>query len=91
MTTALEPKAHLHSSPWTSGVAILHTLTTLRAWCARARERRGLLSLSDRVLRDIGMSREDVAPSLHPAVWITRESDQPDWRAKINRICRLPL
>jgi uncharacterized protein YjiS (DUF1127 family) len=91
MTTALEPKARSHSSPWPWGAAVLHTLTTLRAWCARARERRRLLSLSDRALRDIGMSREDVAPSLHPAIWIMGESDQPYWRAKINRIRRLPL
>jgi uncharacterized protein YjiS (DUF1127 family) len=91
MTTALEPKTRLPSSPWTWGVAVLHALTMLRAWRERARQRRRLLSLSDHALRDIGKSREDVAPSLHPTVWITGESDQPDWRAKINRICRLPL
>ena len=92
MTTALEPKVPSLSSPWAwGGAAALHALRTLRAWRERAPERRRLLSLSDYALRDIGKSREDVAPSLHPAVWIMGESDQPYWRAKMNRICRLPL
>jgi uncharacterized protein YjiS (DUF1127 family) len=92
MTTALESKARSHSSPWPwVGTAVLHALMMLRAWPERVRERRRLLSLSDRALRDIGKSREDVAPSLHPAAWIMGEGDQPYWRAKINKICRLPL
>ena len=92
MTTALEPKARLLFSPWAwGGTAVLHALTALRAWPERVSERRRLLSLSDRTLQDIGKSSEDVAPSLHSAVWIVGESDQPYWRARINRICRLPL
>jgi uncharacterized protein YjiS (DUF1127 family) len=91
MTTALEPKVRPLSSPWAwGGAAVLHALTTLRAWPERARERRRLLSLSDCALRDSGKSREDVAPSLHPAAWIIGEGDQPYWRARINGICRLP-
>ena len=84
MTTALEPKVRSLSSRWTwGGAAVIHALTTLQAWPERARDRRQLLSLSDYYLRDIGKSREDVAPSLHPAAWIIGESDQPYWRARI--------
>jgi uncharacterized protein YjiS (DUF1127 family) len=91
MTTITELKARSHSSSWTSvGAAIGHIMRTLMAWHDRAHERRQLLLLSDYALRDIGKSREDVAPSLHPAPWIMGEGDQPYWRAKVNSICRLP-
>jgi uncharacterized protein YjiS (DUF1127 family) len=56
----------------------------LLAWHVLARERRRLLALSDYALRDIGMSREDVALSLRPVPWIMGESDQPLWRARVN-------
>lgn len=39
-------------------------------WLERARQRRALQRLDDRMLRDIGLTRVDVA----------RESDKPFWR-----------
>jgi uncharacterized protein YjiS (DUF1127 family) len=91
MTTITEPKARSQSSSWTSvGVAIGHIMRTLMAWHDRARERRQLLLLSDYALRDIGKSREDVAPTLRPAPCIIGEGDQPYWRARVNWACRLP-
>ena len=43
----------------------------IRRWGARSRERRLLLELDDRMLRDIGLSRTDVL----------REQMKPFWRA----------
>ncbi|MEE8445811.1 MAG: DUF1127 domain-containing protein [Alphaproteobacteria bacterium] len=40
-------------------------------WRDRARQRRRLLELDDRMLRDIGVTRSDVV----------RESDKPFWEA----------
>lgn len=85
MTTMAEPKAPSHSSLWASvGVAIGHIVRRLMAWHGQTCERRQLLSLSDRALKDIGRSRADVASSMPRAVWTMGEGDQPDWRARIN-------
>jgi uncharacterized protein YjiS (DUF1127 family) len=43
----------------------------LRRWRQRAYERRALLSLSDRELRDIGITRLDAL----------REAEKPIWRS----------
>jgi uncharacterized protein YjiS (DUF1127 family) len=43
----------------------------LRRWCRRARERRLLAALDDRMLADIGITRADQA----------RECEKPFWRA----------
>ena len=40
--------------------AIRRTLATLRSWHARARARRHLSTLDDRMLADIGLRRADV-------------------------------
>jgi uncharacterized protein YjiS (DUF1127 family) len=40
-------------------------------WCARDRERRSLIGLDDRMLRDLGLTRTDVH----------REAAKPFWRA----------
>lgn len=42
----------------------------LATWLERARQRRALQRLDDRMLKDIGLSRADVA----------HESDKPFWR-----------
>jgi Domain of unknown function (DUF1127). len=47
----------------------------IRRWGARSRERRLLLELDDRMLRDIGLSRTDVL----------REQMKPFWRAAEER------
>ena len=92
MTTIAESKARAKSSHRGASVAavIVRAVMRVLAWHERARERRRLLALSEYALRDIGKSREDVAPSLRPAPWIMGQSDQPLWRARVNRICRLP-
>jgi uncharacterized protein YjiS (DUF1127 family) len=45
--------------------------STLALWAARARQRRELLELDDRLLRDIDVSRTDAE----------REARKPFWRA----------
>ena len=91
MTTDAELKARTKSSYWASVAAVIvRAIMRVLAWHEQARERRRLLALSDYALRDIGMSREDVALSLRPAPWIMGQSDQPLWRARVNWICRLP-
>jgi uncharacterized protein YjiS (DUF1127 family) len=45
--------------------------TAIIVWLERARERRQLLALSDRALKDFGMSFADAA----------KEGDKPFWRA----------
>lgn len=44
---------------------------TALGWCARSRERRTLIGLDDRMLRDLGLTRTDVY----------REVAKPFWRA----------
>jgi len=49
----------------------LHSVrATLETWFLRARQRRQLLSLSDRMLKDIGISRADAVA----------EGEKPFWR-----------
>jgi uncharacterized protein YjiS (DUF1127 family) len=48
----------------------LSLVELLQAWGARARERRMLLELDERMLKDIGVTRADVA----------REATKPFWR-----------
>ena len=42
-------------------LSLKHLLRPLTRWRATARNRRVLLSLDDRLLRDIGLTRHDVA------------------------------
>jgi uncharacterized protein YjiS (DUF1127 family) len=70
------PTAHLRliSEPpfWASlGAAIDDAAAMLFAWHERARQRRELLSLNDRELQDIGISRADAVG----------EGDKPFWSA----------
>ena len=51
--------------------AIRKALVTLRTWHWRARTRRQLLTLGDRMLADIGVSRMDAS----------REAAKPFWQA----------
>ncbi|MCI0429007.1 MAG: DUF1127 domain-containing protein [Rhodospirillales bacterium] len=61
-----------HPLRWaTAGAFISNLITNLFVWLDRARERRQLLSLSDRALQDFGRSRADAAG----------EGDRPFWRA----------
>jgi uncharacterized protein YjiS (DUF1127 family) len=59
-------------SPWAlAGAAIDDAVTTLLNWQERSRQRRQLLALDDRALKDFGSSRADAAS----------EGDKPFWRA----------
>jgi uncharacterized protein YjiS (DUF1127 family) len=59
-------------SAWTTVSGAVATLVTaLLDWQERARERRQLLALGDRALRDFGRSRADAVG----------EGDKPFWRA----------
>ncbi len=53
------------------GAAASRTFGTLLLWQRRAHERHALAHLDDRILRDLGLSRAEVA-------W---ESRKPFWRA----------
>ena len=48
----------------------LSLLELVQNWCARAQERRMLLQLDERMLKDIGLTRVDVA----------QEASKPFWR-----------
>jgi uncharacterized protein YjiS (DUF1127 family) len=64
-------RASLHLLRRATADAIASKLVTnLFVWLERARERRQLLSLSDRALQDFGRSRADAA----------NEGDKPFWR-----------
>ena len=64
--------ASFHPSRWAVPAASVSNLvTSLLVWLERARERRQLLSLSDRALQDFGRSRADA----------DAESFKPFWRA----------
>lgn len=51
--------------------SLMRFFRMLELWHKRIEERRQLLELSDRILRDIGVSRGD----------IVREASKPFWRA----------
>jgi uncharacterized protein YjiS (DUF1127 family) len=50
---------------------LLHIVEAFLAWHDRARERRALMEMSDRTLRDVGISRADAC----------REAARPFWRS----------
>ena len=50
-------------------VAIRKTLVTLRTWHWRARSRRQLLTLGDRMLADIGVSRVHASREAAKSFW----------------------
>ena len=47
----------------------LRLLDALLAWQQRAAERRHLAALDDRLLKDMGLSRADVAQELEKPMW----------------------
>ena len=54
----------------TGGTGAGHALTLLRRWMERRRQRRALAGLDEALLRDVGLTREDVR----------RETEKPFWR-----------
>jgi uncharacterized protein YjiS (DUF1127 family) len=84
MTTIAESKARTKSLYWASvGAVIVRALMKVLTWHEWAR-RRQRPRMSDHALRDIGLSRDDIASSLPRALWTMGESDQPSWRATIH-------
>ena len=60
--------AHADAAATLRGV-IRRTLTTLRTWHRRVRSRRQLLTLDDRMLADIGVSRADASCEAAKPFW----------------------
>jgi uncharacterized protein YjiS (DUF1127 family) len=56
-----------HGWSWAGGVQSV--VTTLLIWQQRARDRRQLQSLSDHMLRDIGLTRADVFAEASKPFW----------------------
>ncbi len=48
---------------------VVRGLETLLLWQCRANERHALAQLDDRILRDLGLSRSDVARELRKPFW----------------------
>jgi uncharacterized protein YjiS (DUF1127 family) len=48
---------------------VASALRSLLTWSERARQRRALLALDDRLLKDIGLSRSDVAQECMKPFW----------------------
>jgi uncharacterized protein YjiS (DUF1127 family) len=60
------------TSPWAAASAAVESIaTTLFVWLERARQRRELLGLNDRDLRDFGANRYDAVS----------EGSKPFWRS----------
>lgn len=51
------------------GLALAHGLTALVVWQERARERRRLATLDERLLRDVGLSRADIEQEIRKPFW----------------------
>lgn len=64
--SALARMTDLATLVWNDAKALVNHLVT---WQIRARERKHLASLDERMLRDVGLSRADIA----------RESSKPFW------------
>ena len=72
MRTTQAARRHLvgdlrRDSSWAS--AVRRAVTLLLTWQQRARDRRQLQSLSDHMLRDIGLSRADVLAEASKPFW----------------------
>ena len=59
------------ATPWSAKEVAVAAIRLLLAWQERARQRRHLSGLGDQALKDIGLSRADVAG----------ESSKPFWRS----------
>ena len=66
----VQHRPSLATTRWTANGFAIATVRRLLYWQERARQRRQLTSLDDRALKDIGLSRSDVAG----------ESSKPFWR-----------
>jgi uncharacterized protein YjiS (DUF1127 family) len=69
-----------------AGQAVLSSLAgTIIIWLNRRQGRRDLSELDDRLLADVGISREDAHWEAHKPFWQTknalRKAGEPSWRA----------
>ena len=70
LTAARPRRAHLATRLSTRLSTLpLRLLDALLAWQQRAAERRHLAALDDRLLKDMGLSRADVAQELEKPMW----------------------
>ena len=72
MTTnqLIAPRTYTTWHPQHETPALVAGYLTIKLWIERTRQRRALASLDDAMLRDIGITRVDVA----------RECEKPFWR-----------
>ncbi len=70
LTGALATHGRHPPRPWRPAGAARRVLESLFVWQERARQRHALAELDERLLKDIGLSRADVA----------REVSKPFWR-----------
>jgi uncharacterized protein YjiS (DUF1127 family) len=61
------PQPKVRTAP--RGVALARLDAVIRQWRDRAREREALAQMSDRELRDIGLSRTDILGELAKPFW----------------------
>jgi uncharacterized protein YjiS (DUF1127 family) len=58
-----------HDRDWSRAGSVQRLVTLLLTWQQRARDRRQLESLSDHMLRDIGLTRADVFAEASKPFW----------------------
>jgi len=61
---------HRHPNHWSIADCLISSVGMVGIWRQRLRQRKQLASLDDRLLRDVGLTRADVA----------RETAKPFWR-----------
>lgn len=69
-TRSLHTASRAPAAPALSAAGILERAAdTLIAWLQRDRDRRALMALDDRLLKDIGVSRRDVDAEIAKPFW----------------------
>ncbi len=76
-----QPSAVARPRAWIDALhrLVCRSFVRLLAWQEQARERQTLLSLDDRLLKDVGLSRADVE-------WLWRGPQEPGGRGHLTRI-----
>jgi uncharacterized protein YjiS (DUF1127 family) len=87
MSQSVSVRQPVRASPVvTAGQAVLSSLASMIAiWLNRQQGRRDLSELDDRLLADVGISREDARWEARKPFWRTekalRKASEPLWRA----------
>jgi uncharacterized protein YjiS (DUF1127 family) len=72
---AREPRLRLRLAAW-----LLRTIELVLAWNDVARQRRSLLELDDRLLKDIGITRADAEREASRQFWAPAQERWRDWQ-----------